>query len=98
MIKATIGSDGFRIEGHANYAPSGYDIVCAGVSALVATTLINAYGVVEDNEINQEKGIVDVTYREPMECEDRILLRAFAKGLQSIQEQYPRYLEVQDET
>lgn len=98
MIKATIKHDGFRIEGHANYAPSGYDIVCAGVSALVAATIINAYGIVEENEINKEKGIVDVTYREPTECEDIILLRALAKGLQSIQEQYPRYLEVQDET
>lgn len=98
MIRATIKYNGFRIEGHANYAPSGYDIVCAGVSTLVATVLTSAYGTVEENEIDQEKGIVDVSYLEPMECEDRVLLNALAKGLKLIHEQYPRYVEVLDET
>lgn len=98
MIKATIRKDGFRIEGHANYAPSGYDIVCAAVSTLVATTLTSAYGIIEENEVNQEKGIVDVTYQSPLEREDKVLLIAFKKGLQIIHEQYPRSLEVKHET
>lgn len=97
MIKATIRDDGFRIEGHANYAPSGYDIVCAAVSILVGTVLESAYGTVVENEMNQEKGVVDITYARE-ECEDRILLKAFSKGLHIIQEQYPHHLEVQDET
>lgn len=98
MIKATIRKDGFRIEGHANYAPSGYDIVCAAVSTLVATTLISSYGIVEENEVDQVKGIVDVTYQVPLEREDKVLLGAFKKGLQIIHEQYPRHLEVKHET
>ena len=31
--------DGFRMEGHAEYAKYGKDIVCAGVSALVINTI-----------------------------------------------------------
>ncbi|MHC1750723.1 MAG: ribosomal-processing cysteine protease Prp [Cellulosilyticaceae bacterium] len=96
MIKATIKYNGFRVEGHADYAPSGYDIVCAGVSTLVATVLTSAYGIVDENEINKENGIVDVTFTR-MEYEDRVLLKALAKGLKLIHEQYPRYLEVKYE-
>ncbi|MBC8014476.1 MAG: ribosomal-processing cysteine protease Prp [Sporomusaceae bacterium] len=31
---------GFRVTGHANTAPHGHDIVCAGISALTQTTVL----------------------------------------------------------
>ncbi|MGB9791440.1 MAG: ribosomal-processing cysteine protease Prp [Thermacetogeniaceae bacterium] len=45
MIEAVLYEDGngeligFKVKGHAGYAKRGEDIVCAGVSALVLTTI-----------------------------------------------------------
>lgn len=97
MIKATIREKGFRIEGHANYAPSGYDIVCAGVSALVAASM----GMLDFmiNEINQGEGIVDVTVVEN-DLGERfdVVIEMLHYGLVAIQKQYPNHLEVHYET
>lgn len=93
MIKATIRKDGFRIEGHANYAPSGYDIVCAGVSALVGAAEQMLDWTV--NECEEGLGLIDVIA--PMECNkdrlDGVVLMLYY-GLLNIQEQYPSNLEV----
>jgi len=35
MIKITMYQDGFYVEGHADYAEYGDDIVCASVSTIV---------------------------------------------------------------
>lgn len=46
MITITLVRDnnkaitGFRVSGHANVAPHGQDIVCAGVSALVQSSIM----------------------------------------------------------
>lgn len=37
MIEVTVRKDEIKISGHANYAVSGSDIVCAGVTALALT-------------------------------------------------------------
>ena len=39
MIEVTVRKDEIKISGHANYAVSGSDIVCAGVTALAQTLI-----------------------------------------------------------
>ena len=93
MIKATIREDGFRIEGHARMAPSGQDIVCAGVSALVGAALQMVDWMI--NEQDQAKGIIDVTVVDSDQGErlDAVILMLYY-GLLNIQEQYPEHLRV----
>lgn len=39
MIKIDIWSNAFIVDGHADYAPYGQDIVCAAVSAIIQGSL-----------------------------------------------------------
>ena len=51
MIKVTIDmSEGISIKttGHANYAPYGEDIVCAGVSAILQTAVLGLENIAEN--------------------------------------------------
>lgn len=93
MITATIRSNGFRIEGHANMAPSGQDVVCAGASALVGAALqMLDWNIIEQN---QAKGLMDVTAVNSDHGErlDAVILMLYY-GLLNIQAQYPNNLRV----
>ena len=64
MIVVCVRKDGITVNGHANYAETGKDIVCAGVTALTQTLI----GSIEDltrDEIEYEilTGKVDIHYR-----------------------------------
>ena len=63
MIEVTVRKDEIKISGHANYAVSGSDIVCAGVTAL-ALTLIKSIKDLTDDKIEYEisPGRVDIKY------------------------------------
>jgi uncharacterized protein YsxB (DUF464 family) len=50
LIEVTVRKDEIKISGHANYAVSGSDIVCAGVTAL-ALTLIKSIKDLTDDKI-----------------------------------------------
>lgn len=93
MIKATIREDGFRIEGHANYAPRGYDIVCAGVSSLVGTVCDMSSETMQEFEVDVEKGLISITYLD-IQPTDIQLLEFLKVGLIRIQNQHPAHLEV----
>ena len=52
MINITVtkednGHINIDVNGHANYAPHGQDIVCAGVSAIVQTTLLGLEAIAD---------------------------------------------------
>ncbi len=82
---------GFDCVGHAGYADSGEDIVCAGISILVQNT-INAIEEYTDEgftcDFNEESG--DIRFRFTLEPEhDAILLvNTMILGLQGIQSSY----------
>lgn len=63
MIEVTVRKDEIKISGHANYAVSGSDIVCAGVTAHVQT-LIKSIKDLTDDKIEYEisPGRVDIKY------------------------------------
>ena len=98
MIRITIyQSQGdireFNCIGHANYADSGEDIVCAGVSALVINTInsieqltTTRFHLVTDDESNS--GLLDVTFTEGVSPEAKLLLDSMILGLQGIQKDY----------
>ena len=98
MITATISRTGLKIEGHAGAAPYGYDIVCAGVSALVQTFKAAAEQLTDDTvktAVEPETGqILGFDWgNEPTE-KTRTLVDALWIGLAMIEREYPEYVKL----
>lgn len=82
---------GFEARGHAGYAPSGEDIVCAAVSALTQTALLGLQEVLKVPvtwKADEEKGELTVRLRTSTEGTE-LLLRTLEAGLKNIAGQYP---------
>lgn len=79
----------YSISGHANFAPKGQDIVCAGVSTLFITItnqlLYKPYVKLQDKR---------VSILNPNEI-DNALVNALMCGLYDIQRKYPENIEVE---
>lgn len=93
---------GFSVEGHADYAESGKDIVCAGVSAVTVGT-VNAIesltGVELDSQMNSGLLHVLVPLEMKADVNDKVqlLLESMVVMLQSIEESYGTYITMQEE-
>lgn len=97
MITATFKENNklihkFIIEGHANFAPTGQDIVCAAVSSLVLATC-NALLYLEECEVADEDGLLVCTVKEPSEITNT-LMQPLLIGLNGIAEKHPNHLKV----
>ncbi len=81
---------GFRVSGHAGYAPAGQDIVCAAVSSAVRLTegLLRSMNADYSAEIDRETNSVEIRT-----CE-RTVLDAFARLMRELSEEYPEYIQV----
>ncbi|WP_010166863.1 ribosomal-processing cysteine protease Prp [Candidatus Epulonipiscium viviparus] len=92
----------FRVSGHANYAKSGSDIVCAGVSALVFTAVNSIEAFLDEpmliNEKDEQQGIIDCTFpnikNEIYNPQTTILLKSLSFGLEGIQKMYPANVRI----
>lgn len=92
---------GFRIEGHANFADPGRDIVCAGVSAVTVGT-VNAVeeltGIVMDSKM--KGGFLSALL--PKSCSPdarvkaEILLSSMVVMLETIEKSYGKYIKIQE--
>ncbi len=90
---------GFQIEGHANYAPAGFDIVCAAVSALTQGTVIGLEKVQKLDIVNytiqeNERNIMYCCVRPAQASKAQVLLITLNKTLKYIEEEYKEYLRV----
>lgn len=97
MIHVTVYRNGYTVQGHADYADHGYDIVCAGVSALALSTLsaLRQFCLVESTV---ESGLTDVRvkpfntkYDLPREWFGCITV--FCEGIKSIADHYPDHVK-----
>lgn len=94
LIEASVRRDGITVKGHANYAVSGSDIVCAGVTAL-AQTLIKSIKDLTDDKIEHEisPGRVDIKYGNLSE-KSKTLVDSFFIGICMIAEEFPEYVRI----
>ena len=94
LIEASVRRDGITVKGHANYAVSGSDIVCAGVTAL-AQTLIKSIKDLTDDKIEYEisPGRVDIKYGNLSE-KSKTLVDSFFIGICMIAEEFPEYVRI----
>lgn len=85
------------MEGHAEYAKYGTDIVCAGVSALVINAINSIEQLTGDEiETKMKPDLVAMTIKtKPVSSAAELLLRSLVLGLQGIQGEYGnRYLKI----
>lgn len=82
----------FSAKGHAGYAEKGSDIVCAAISAVV--TFVEAYVDGQELAKRTHDGYVFIWLPSDLPGAKRLLDTAFIM-LQSLQHQYPDYIEVE---
>jgi len=94
---------GFKVSGHAGYAKSGYDIVCAGVSAVTVGT-VNAIEALTGilMEADMKDGFLSADLPGEIEANQaeqvQLLLASMVVMLQSIEGSYGQYIEIHDAT
>ena len=92
---------GFDCEGHAGYAPSGSDIVCAAVSALTATCA-NALESVANIQVKVERRPKDAFLQvllpdnltQEQLHDSQVLLKCLRQGIGDLASQYPKYVHL----
>ncbi len=95
------GVRALRVSGHAGYAESGSDIVCAAASILI-TTCVNALESVAGLKpiVRQEESPAMIEVKLPsalspvQEHDARVILETVLQGFSDIAAQYPRYLQI----
>ena len=92
MVKANITNWGFDITGHADYDDNGYDVVCAGISALSQSIALalNKHCKVNAKATN---GWLTVELKEPSP-DSLLLLDTLRLGLLEIEKEYPNHIQV----
>lgn len=94
MIEVNVRLDGITISGHANYAPEGSDVVCAGVTTLVQTLIQSMESLVSDQiEYEISPGWVDVKYGNLSE-QGQLLVDSFFVGICMIADEFPEYVRI----
>lgn len=95
MIAVSVRKDGIAVDGHADFAEAGKDIVCAGVTALVQTLVKSADDLTEDKiEYEISPGRADIHYGCLSEA-GKLLVDAFFIGICMIADEFPEHVRVE---
>lgn len=90
---------GFSARGHAGFAESGEDIVCAAVSVLMINT-VNALELYADAKLSvsgeEEEGALDVRLTDQPTEKTELLFKTMALGLTQMEddENYAEYIDL----
>ena len=95
---------GFECKKHSGFAESGKDIVCAGISCITQTAVLGLENVAKvdcNTQIDPQKGYLSVQIAQndinSAKFESaQIILRSMLCGLEDLQEQYPKYLKLEE--
>ncbi len=96
-VKFTVGNrqlNGFEISGHAGFAESGKDIICAAVSSaayMAANTITDVIGA--NAEAREGSGAMSVALKEPNERAETVL-KGLELHLTELSKQYPDNIKI----
>lgn len=94
MIKVTRTDSAITVQGHANYAPIGKDIVCAGTTALIQTLIESMQELTTDNiQVSIEPGKAYIKYRDLSKA-GKLLVDSFFIGINQIADEFPENLQI----
>lgn len=89
-------SDGcISVEGHAEYAPIGQDIVCAAVSTLIQAFVASVEELTTDNlkaEFRAGKALIQ--HEENLSRDAQLLRDSFLLGVRMVAEAYPENVQI----
>ena len=95
MIAVSVPKDGIENHGHAGYAETVKDIVCAGMTALTQTLVRSMQGLTKDKiEYEVSPGRADIHYGNLSE-EGRLLVDSFFIGVCLIADEFPEYVRIE---
>ena len=90
---------GFELSGHAGYAKSGADIVCAAISMLTTNT-INSIETFTDDffsyEGNEETGYMKLMLDENASDKSQLLISSMVLGLSQLEKSYIKYVRLKN--
>ncbi len=96
-VKFLVGNrqlQGFEIKGHAMFAQSGEDVVCAAVSSaayMAANTVTEVIGA--DADVKADEGNMLLTVNNPDELTETVL-RGLELHLTGLSKQYPENIKI----
>lgn len=95
MIVVCARKDGITVNGHANYAETGKDIVCAGVTALTQTLIWSLKNLTRDEiECEISPGRTDIHYGNLSE-KGKLLVDSFFIGVCLIVDDFPDHVRIE---
>ena len=88
---------GFEFSGHAGYAESGKDIVCAGVSSLVLNMINSVEKFCEDKymlDIDEDMGHVKFSFVDNPSYNAILLINSLELGIKGIEKTYSQHINL----
>ena len=92
MIIINNNKNSITINGHANFAKKGHDIVCAAISAIVFGA-INSLESIDENEIKIKKSNILIK-KNKMSNKDKIKLNMMMSQIQTVAVNYPKNIKI----
>lgn len=91
------GITGFAVNGHANTAPHGQDIVCAGVAALTQTAVLGlTRHLGRDIDLDIASGKLVLGLRSGPDAASGAILETMLLGLTEIAKQSPKSVRISE--
>ena len=91
----SVRKDGITVSGHAGYAETGKDIVCAGVTALVQGLIRSVESLASDKiEYEISSGRADIHFRN-LSGAGMLLVDSFFIGICQIADEFPDYVRIE---
>ena len=98
IFKSKDSYRGFTCMGHAGFARSGNDIVCAAISVLVINTLNSIEELAKEEIIAQsdeKKGYIECHFPDEINDKTKLLMDSMVMGLKEIKRNYgKKYFEL----
>lgn len=94
MIVVSVRKDGITVSGHANYAETGKDIVCAGVTALVQGLIKSIEDLTSDKiQYDITPGRADIHFKD-LSGAGKLLVDSFFLGICLIADDFPEHIKL----
>ena len=97
MIEICRHESGFSVSGHAGYAESGKDIICAAISALLQAFVVSVDELTDDNIQSEIRAGNAVIKHEGLSEQGTLLMESFFCGVNLIAANYPEYVRAVDD-
>ena len=95
MIAVSVRQDGITVTGHAGYAQSGHDIVCAAVSILTQNLIKSIEDLTDEKiEYSISPGKADIKYGNLSE-KSKTLVDSFFIGICMLADEFPDYVRIE---